>query len=85
MRCVARFMSIGRSIERRKAQRRVLRSVLARFFGDSAEDLVLRLIEDERITPEQLDELRRGTPPASRRKGGSGTSEEKSKRRGGRS
>ena len=47
-------------IERQKAQRRVLRSVLARFFGGSAEDLVLRLIEDERITPEQLEELRRG-------------------------
>ena len=71
-------------IERRKAQRRVLRSVLARFFGNSAEDLVLQLIEDERITPEQLDELRHGTPPASERKRGSGRGEEKSTRRGGR-
>ena len=43
------------AVERKKAQRRALRSVLARFFGGSAEDLVLRLIEDERITPEQLE------------------------------
>jgi BlaI family transcriptional regulator, penicillinase repressor len=72
-------------IERRKAQRRVLRSVLARFFGNSAEDLVLRLIEDERITPEQIDELRRGKPQASDQKRGSRAGEQKSKRRGGRS
>jgi len=50
------------AIGRRNAQRNALSSVLARFFGGSAEDLVLRLIEDERITPEQLDELRRGAP-----------------------
>ncbi len=72
-------------IERRKAQHRVLRSVLARFFGGSAEDLVLRLIEDERITSEQLDELRRGTQEASERKRGGRAGEEKSKRKGGRS
>ena len=72
-------------IERQKAQRRVLRSVLARFFGGSAEDLVLRLIEDERITTEQLDELRRGTMQTSERKRGIGTVQEKSKRKGGRS
>jgi predicted transcriptional regulator len=47
------------SIGRRKAQGHALRSVLAQFFAGSAQDLVLRLIEDERITPEQLDELRR--------------------------
>jgi predicted transcriptional regulator len=55
-------------VERTKAQRRALGSVLARFFGGSAEDLVMRLIEDERITPEQLDALRRRTP-ASRGRG----------------
>jgi BlaI family transcriptional regulator, penicillinase repressor len=55
------------AIERQNAQRRVLRSVLKRFFGGSAEDLVLRLIEDERITPDQLDLLRRSTPVAKRR------------------
>ena len=36
--------------------------VLAQFFGGSAEDLVLRLIEDERITADQIDELRRAAP-----------------------
>jgi predicted transcriptional regulator len=46
------------AVPRQKAQRRALRAVLARFFGGSAEDLVVRLIEDERITPEQLDALR---------------------------
>jgi BlaI family penicillinase repressor len=72
-------------VERRKAQRRVLRSVLARFFGGSAEDLVLRLIEDERITPEQLDELRRAKPePKERGKGRSGAPD-KAKGRGARS
>ena len=49
------------AVARRKAQGHALRSVLARFFGGSAEDLVLRLIEDEAITPEQLDDLRRAT------------------------
>ena len=51
-------MSIAPRSSGQKAQRHALRSVLARFFGGSAEDLVLRLIEDEQITPEQLDELR---------------------------
>jgi predicted transcriptional regulator len=46
------------AVPRQKAQRRALRTILARLFGGSAEDLVLRLIEDERITPEQLDALR---------------------------
>lgn len=64
-------------VERKKAQRRALGSVLSRFFGGSAEDLVLRLIEDERITPEQLDALRRRAPesrgrrrPGNKRTGG---------------
>lgn len=52
------------AVERQKAQRRALKSVLARFFGGSAEELVQRLIEDERLTLEQLDELRRAAPAA---------------------
>jgi BlaI family transcriptional regulator, penicillinase repressor len=56
------------AVERNKAQRHALRSVLARFFGGSAEDLVLRLIEDERITPEQLDALGRKAPTPRARK-----------------
>ena len=47
------------AIGRAKAQRRALGELLGRFFGGSAEDLVLRLIEDERLTHDQLDEIRR--------------------------
>ena len=42
---------------RDKVQRKALRSFLTRLFGGSAEDLVLRLLEDEQITPEQLTQL----------------------------
>lgn len=61
------------TVARGKAQRLALRSVLARFFGGSAEDLVLRLIEDEHLSPDQLDELRksaRGSARSKRKKGG---------------
>ena len=57
------------AVGREKAQGSALRDVLARFFGGSAEDLVLRLIEDERITPEQLDALRQAGPRRARGKG----------------
>ncbi len=50
------------TVDRQQARGHALGTLLAKFFGGSAEDLVLRLIEDERITPEQLDELRRGGP-----------------------
>ena len=50
------------AVERTKAQRHALKSVLSRFFGGSVEDMLLRLIEDERITPEQLDALRHKAP-----------------------
>ncbi len=56
------------AIGRAGVQRHVLGSVLARFFGGSAEDLVLRLIEDERLTPEQLDEIRQSSAPESERR-----------------
>jgi predicted transcriptional regulator len=46
------------AVPRQKAQRRALHTILARFFGGSAENLVLCIIEDERITPEQLEALR---------------------------
>jgi BlaI family penicillinase repressor len=67
------------AIAKRKAQRRVLRSVLARFFGGSAHDLVLRLIEDERITAEELALLGRLVPATSAPgKGRRGSSEKRS-------
>jgi predicted transcriptional regulator len=60
------FATVGRA----KAQGRALRDVLARFFGGSAEDLVLRLLEEDHLTPEQLDELRRAGPQRGRRRKG---------------
>jgi predicted transcriptional regulator len=45
-------------VGRAKAQGKALRDLLARFFGGCAEDLVLRLLEEDHLTPEQLDELR---------------------------
>lgn len=52
------------TVSRAKVQRSAIRNVLSRFFGGSAEDLVLRLIEDERITPEKLEEIRQSTQSA---------------------
>ena len=57
------------AVERTKAQRKALRSVLARFFGGSAEDMVVRLIEDEQITPEQLTAIRQSLPKKRGRRG----------------
>ncbi len=52
-------------VERQEAQKLALGGLLARLFSGSAEDLVLRLIEDEHLTPQQLEELRRSsTSPA---------------------
>lgn len=47
------------TIDRVQNERSVIGSVLKKFFGGSAEALVLRLIEDDHLTSEQLDELRR--------------------------
>ncbi|MBN1343091.1 MAG: BlaI/MecI/CopY family transcriptional regulator [Phycisphaerae bacterium] len=47
------------AVKREQVERKALSTVLKRFFGGSAEALVLRLIEDEQLSPEQLDELRR--------------------------
>jgi BlaI family transcriptional regulator, penicillinase repressor len=58
------------AIARVRAQRHALGEILASFFAGSAEDQVLRLIEDERLTPEQLNEIRRSadTKPERREK-----------------
>src|SRR5262249_23001979 len=50
-------------VERAHAQRSALRSFLGRLFGGSAEDLVLRLVEDEALTAEQLAEIQKSVPP----------------------
>lgn len=54
---------------REKVQRTALRTFLTRLFGGSAEDLVLRLLEDEQITAEQLAQLRSKEPKRTARKG----------------
>ena len=61
------------ALERAQAQRSALRSFLGRLFRGSAEDLVLRLIEDEVLTPAQLNQIQKSvqTRRPSRRKGGS--------------
>lgn len=46
-------------IQRTGAERRAVRSMLKRFFGGSAEALVMRLIADEQLSPEKLEGLRR--------------------------
>ncbi len=56
------------AVGRRKAQRLAVRSMLTRFFAGSAENLVLRLIEDEQLSPEQIDELRKSPTLATGRK-----------------
>lgn len=39
------------------AQRKAVQALLSRLFGGSAENLVLRLVEDEEISPAELREL----------------------------
>jgi predicted transcriptional regulator len=46
-------------VPRRKVQQSAARSLLKRFFGGSADQLVLRLLEDEQLTTEQLGQLRK--------------------------
>ena len=61
------------AVERAQAQRSALRKFLGRLFDGSAESLVLRLIEDEVLSPEQLEQIRNSIPSRRprRRKGGS--------------
>ena len=47
------------AVRKASAERKAVVNVLKRFFGGSAEALVLRLIEDEQLTPEQLEQLRK--------------------------
>ncbi len=61
------------AVERAQVQRSALRSLLGRMFAGSAEDLVVRLIEDDILTPAQLEQIRASVKPPrpGRRKGGS--------------
>lgn len=47
------------AIPQAKLQNKAAKSLLKRFFGGNAEDLVVRLLEDEQLTHEQLDAIRR--------------------------
>jgi predicted transcriptional regulator len=47
---------------RARAQRTALRSLLDRFFGGSAENLVLRLLEEEHLSADELRQLLRAAP-----------------------
>ncbi len=60
------------AVGRQKAQRLALKTVLTRFFAGSAEDLVLRLIEDEHLSSDQLEELRQSAKSSARTKRGKG-------------
>lgn len=46
-------------VPRKQAEKKALRSFLRRFFGGSAEALVLHLLEDERLSPGDLEEIAR--------------------------
>jgi predicted transcriptional regulator len=60
-------------LDRLVAQKHALRDVIGRFFGGSARDLVVRLVEDEQLTPEDLAMLQtmpRRKPDEARPTGG---------------
>ena len=54
-----------------KAQRKAVQMLLDRLFGGSVKNLVLQLLDDEEITPEELERLARqvrpGPKPSSQR------------------
>lgn len=46
------------AMPRARVQQKAAKTLLQRFFGGSAEALVMRLLDDEDLTPEMLDALR---------------------------
>jgi predicted transcriptional regulator len=46
-----------------KAQRKAVQALLDRLFGGSVKNLVLQLLDDEEITPEELERLAREGKP----------------------
>ncbi len=57
------------AIAQAKVQGKATRNLLQRFFGGSVEALVMRLVEDEHLTPEQLEQLRKQLLKRNRRGG----------------
>jgi BlaI family transcriptional regulator, penicillinase repressor len=47
------------TVKRSTAERKALQTMLHRFFGGSPKALLQRLLEDEQLTPEDLEALRR--------------------------
>ena len=47
------------SVSQERVQQKAAQNLLQRFFSGSAESLVLRLIEDEQLSPEQLTQLKK--------------------------
>ena len=56
-------------VARQEAQRKAAARLIERLFGGSADALVLRLLENEQLTPQQLDQLQKKYS-SQRRKGG---------------
>jgi predicted transcriptional regulator len=46
-------------VARTRVQTNATRSLLARFFGGSVEELVVRLVEDEQLSSDQLEQIRK--------------------------
>jgi BlaI family penicillinase repressor len=62
----ARFKAL---VSREQAQSKAARSLLTRLFGGAADALVQRLIEDEEISHEQIEQLRKKFQSRSRKGG----------------
>ncbi|MCO6045325.1 BlaI/MecI/CopY family transcriptional regulator [Aeoliella sp. ICT_H6.2] len=45
------------AVKKRAMQKQVARDLLLRFFSGSAEDLVLQLLDDQRLSPQQLKKI----------------------------
>jgi BlaI family transcriptional regulator, penicillinase repressor len=52
------FVFIPR-VDRETAARKAVRQLLAKFFDDSASELVLTFLREEELTPKELDEIKR--------------------------
>ncbi len=52
-------------VAQKRAQKKAVRGLLDRLFGGSVKNLVLQLLDDEEITPEELERLARRVPPQS--------------------
>src|SRR5262245_43609236 len=56
---VGRAFIYHAAVSRRQASKKAVRHLLSRFFGDSAEALVLNVIEDQRLSEAELERVRR--------------------------